>query len=52
MAVEIDDTNRAPTFPDQDEDTEGDQTDQEREIAEDAEDEAAGRVIGFPVTAD
>ena len=33
-AVEIDDTNRAAKFPDQDEDTEGDQTDQEREIAE------------------
>ena len=33
-AVEIDDTNRAPTFPDQDMETEGDQTDLEREIAE------------------
>ena len=36
-AVEIDDTNRAPTFPDQDMEAEGDQTDQEREIAENTE---------------
>ena len=34
MAVEIDDTNRAPEFPDQDLETDGDQTDQEREIEE------------------
>ena len=34
MAVEIDDTNRAPEFPDQDDKMDGDQTDQEREIAE------------------
>ena len=33
-AVEIDDTNRAPEFPDQDLKMDGDQTDQEREIAE------------------
>ena len=49
MAVEIDDTNRAPEFPDQDEDTEGDQTDQEREIAENTE---AGVIIGAVVEAD
>ena len=32
--VEIDDTNRAPKFPDLDDKMDGDQTDQEREIAE------------------
>ena len=42
-AVEIDDTNRAPTFPDQDMEAEGDQTDQKREIAENTD---AGEDIG------
>ena len=32
--VEIDDTNKAPEFPDQDMETDGDQTDQERMVAE------------------
>ena len=49
MAVEIDDTNRAPEFPDQDMETDGDQTDQEREIEENAD---AGESIGVPVVAD
>ena len=49
MAVEIDDTNRAPTFPDQDMETDGDQTDQEREIAENT---AAGMNVGNGVTGD
>ena len=48
MAVEIDDTNRAPEFPDLDDKMDGDQTDQEREIAEDA---VAGMPIGATVTA-
>ena len=34
MMVEIDDTNKAPEFPDQDMETDGDQTDQERMVAE------------------
>ena len=34
MAVEIDDTNRAPKFADLDDKMDGDQTDQEREIPE------------------
>ena len=33
-AVEMDDTNKAPEFPDQDMEAEGDQTDQERMVAE------------------
>ena len=48
MAVEIDDTNRAPKFPDLDDKMDGDQTDQEREIAENA---VAGMPIGATVTA-
>ena len=48
MAVEIDDTNRAPKFPDLDDKMDGDQTDQEREIAENTE---AGLSIEAPVTA-
>ena len=47
-AVEIDDTNRAPKFADQDDKMDGDQTDQEREIPENT---AAGDPIGNPVTA-
>ncbi len=43
LMVEIDDTNRAPEFPDQDDKMDGDQTDQEREIAENT---AAGLPIG------
>ena len=35
--VEIDDTNKAPEFPDQDMETDGDQTDQERMVAENTE---------------
>ena len=42
-AVEIDDTNRAPEFLDQDLKMDGDQTDQEREIAENT---GAGEAIG------
>ena len=48
MAVEIDDTNRAPTFPDQDDKMDGEQTDQEREIAENAD---PMMPIGVPVVA-
>ena len=47
-AVEIDDTNRAPEFPDQDLKMDGDQTDQAREIEENRE---AAQSIGDPVTA-
>ena len=47
--VEIDNTNKAPEFPDQDMETDGKQTDQEREIAENM---VAGRNVGdVPVTA-
>ena len=46
--VEIDDTNRAPEFPDLDDKMDGDQTDQEREIAENTD---AGEMIGAVVTA-
>ena len=47
-AVEMDDRNRAPEFPDQDLEMDGDQTDQEREIAENT---VAGEYIGVAVTA-
>ena len=47
-AVEIDDTNRAPKFADLDDKMDGDQTDQEREIAENT---AAGEYIGEPADA-
>ena len=47
-AVETDDTNKAPEFPDQDMETDGDQTDQERMVAENT---AAGQAIVTPVTA-
>ena len=40
--------NKAPVFPDQDDETDGDQTDQEREIAEGT---ASEQNIGDPVTA-
>ena len=40
--------NDPPEFPDQDEDTEGDQTDQTRTVAEDI---AAGAIVGSPVVA-
>ena len=43
MAVEIDDTNRAPKFADLDDKMDGDQTDQEREIAENT---ATGTALG------
>ena len=46
--VEIDDTNRAPEFPDLDDKMDGDQTDQEREIPENT---AAVQDIGDPVVA-
>ena len=50
MAVEIDDTNRAPEFDDQDDETDGDQTDQERDVEENT---AADMNVGGedPVTA-
>ena len=53
MAVEIDDTNRAPTFPDQDDDMDGDQTDQERDSGEYGRrtNGLAGVIIGAVVTA-
>ena len=35
--VEADDTNKAPAFPDQDMEADGDQTDQERTVAENTE---------------
>ena len=41
--VEEDDTNKAPAFPDQDMETDGDQTDQERTVPENT---AAGQNIG------
>ena len=47
-AVEIDDTNKAPEFPDQDMETDGDQTDQERSVLENT---AAAADIGAVVTA-
>ena len=48
-AVQAADTfNETPKFPDQDTETEGDQTDQTREVAENT---AAGRPVGVPVTA-
>ena len=47
-AVEIDDTNKAPEFPDQDMETDGDQTDQERMVAENT---GSGEGIGSEVTA-
>ena len=47
-AVEIDDTNKAPEFPDQDMETEGEQTDQDRMVAENT---AADAEIGSVVTA-
>ena len=46
--VEIDDTNKAPEFSDQDMETDGDQTDQERMVEENTE---PGEVIGSEVTA-
>ena len=46
--MKVDDTNRAPEFPDQDLEMDGDQTDQEREIAENT---VAGEYIGVAVTA-
>ena len=48
--VAADTRNEAPVFPDQDPDTEGDQLDQERSVAEDATATANGNV-GDPVTA-
>ena len=47
-AVEIDDTNKAPEFPDQDMEMDGDQTDQERMVAENT---VAGEAIGAVVMA-
>ena len=47
-AVEKDDTNKAPEFLDQDMETDGDQTDQERMVAENT---VAGMPIGSVVTA-
>ena len=35
--MEADDTNKAPAFPDQDMEADGDQTDQERTVAENTE---------------
>ena len=49
-AVAADTRNEAPVFPDQDPDTDGDQLDQERSVAEDATAAADGNV-GDPVTA-
>ena len=46
--VEEDDTNKAPAFPDQDMEADGDQTDQERTVAENT---AASEVIGAVVDA-
>ena len=46
--VEADDTNKGPEFPDQDMETDGDQTDQERTVAENT---AAGQNIGTVVAA-
>ena len=46
--VEEDDTNKAPAFPDQDMETDGDQTDQERTVAENT---AANADIGAVVVA-
>ena len=46
--MKVDDTNRAPEFLDQDLEMDGDQTDQEREIAENT---VAGEYIGVAVTA-
>ena len=46
--VEIDDTNKAPEFPDQDMEMDGDQTDQERMVAEKTQ---AGEIIGSVVMA-
>ena len=46
--VEADDTNKGPEFPDQDMETDGDQTDQERTVAENT---AAGEDIGAEVAA-
>ena len=47
-AVEMDDTNKAPEFPDQDMETEGEQTDQERMVPENT---AADTAVGTPVMA-
>ena len=49
-SVAADTRNEAPVFPDQDPDTDGDQLDQERSVAEDATATANGGV-GDPVTA-
>ena len=46
--VEMDDTNKAPEFPDQDMETDGDQTDQEKMVAENTD---AGMAIGTEVMA-
>ena len=44
--VEADDTNKAPAFPDQDMETDGDQTDQERTVEENtAADVAIGAIV-------
>ena len=47
-AVEMDDRNTAPEFPDQDMEADGDQTDQERMVAENTD---ADVIVGTPVTA-
>ena len=47
-AVEIDDRNTAPEFPDQDMEADGDQTDQGRMVAENTD---ADEPVGTPVTA-
>ena len=47
--VLADTTNKSPVFPDQDPETEGEQKNQTREVAENA---AAGRPVGDPVTAE
>ena len=44
--VEADDTNKAPEFPDRDTETDGDQTDQERTVAENTAENTVNRCCG------